>query len=372
MDINIDSINVEVLMKPIKINQSSSIILKFVITIGVIASVTNVFTNLFSYKKMPMTISSILIAGICLALYITRRKWMDNGALVTIVFVLISLVVFPTAWFFSHGIQGSIILYSFFLLTILTYVLNEFWGKLIPFLFILTTCFMIWLEYANPDIFSHYNSRQALFTNIMTNYIIVTLFIFALVYAIRKHYESVQKKLMQLANTDDLTKVYNRRYLIEELEKNINKSNRYGNDFSLVFIDINKFKAINDAYGHQIGDEILILVGKCINDHIRNYDTVARYGGDEFVILLPDIAVNEAEYIANRIRIELEQATMKLIAQPVTIAVGIISGKGLNIDEILKVADEKMYQDKKKLAQTHPSTPSNELDPSNKLNSSNV
>jgi diguanylate cyclase (GGDEF)-like protein len=103
------------------------------------------------------------------------------------------------------------------------------------------------------------------------------------------------KYLHTKANTDELTEIYNKRYFDNYLESFI----RYGNKGSIIFFDIDHFKNINDTYGHQIGDKVLKSIAKCIREHIRQNDTFARWGGEEFIIILNnldlDMAVKKAE-----------------------------------------------------------------------------
>lgn len=334
-------------MKSVQMNHSSLVILRFVIDIGLIASIINVISDIIMKKDIIFIAVSVFVSIICFSLFILRSKWMNDGRRVTIVFIVFSLLLFPVVWMKSHGAQGSIILYAIFLLSLLTYVLNGFWGKLIPLAFIGITTSLIAYEYLVPSAIINFATENEIVENVLFNYFAISMLMFALIYMIRKHFESVQRQLLLLANTDDLTKVYNRRYLVEQLEKCINKSKRHGTDFSLIFIDVNKFKSINDQYGHSTGDHVLILVGASISESIRNYDTVARYGGDEFVILLPESPISNAEIIAERIRIKLREKTNNLFAEPVNIAAGIIAGKDKSLEEILAEADEKMYIDKR-------------------------
>ncbi|MDJ0554247.1 MAG: GGDEF domain-containing protein [Microcoleaceae cyanobacterium MO_207.B10] len=100
--------------------------------------------------------------------------------------------------------------------------------------------------------------------------------------------KELSAELESLATTDTLTNIYNRRRILEIAEQEFARSVRYQNPFSILMIDIDKFKIINDSYGHQIGDEVIIKVTKEISDQIRNMDAFGRFGGDEFMIFLPE------------------------------------------------------------------------------------
>ena len=109
------------------------------------------------------------------------------------------------------------------------------------------------------------------------------------------------KELKKLTIEDPLTGLYNSRQFFNQLEKEIQRSERYLHPISLMFIDIDNFKGINDAYGHLIGDRILSLIAKKIKDSLRSHDTAYRFAGDEFTIILPETTSGEAKFVADRI-----------------------------------------------------------------------
>src|ERR1700676_1168889 len=160
------------------------------------------------------------------------------------------------------------------------------------------------------------------------------------------------QKLEHLAATDPLTGVANRRRFIESVEAEIGRAKRGGAPFSLLSLDLDNFKSINDRYGHQVGDDILKgFVQKCL-DAIRPYDGVARVGGEEFMVLLPQAALEAAHVIAERLRTAIacasfESGMQRLGAITVSIGVSEFGRDGDTIDAILRVADERMYNAKR-------------------------
>jgi two-component system cell cycle response regulator len=109
------------------------------------------------------------------------------------------------------------------------------------------------------------------------------------------------KELKRLTIEDSLTGLYNSRHFFDQLDKEIKRSDRYLHPISLIFIDIDNFKEINDTYGHMIGDSILALIAKRIKTCLRTNDSAFRFAGDEFTIILPETALNEAKFVADRI-----------------------------------------------------------------------
>ena len=117
---------------------------------------------------------------------------------------------------------------------------------------------------------------------------------------------SLYQKMEELALTDDLTKLFNTRYLNRTIEIEIQRAKRYTTSVSLIFMDIDYFKNINDNYGHLIGSKVLVEIGQILLKNLRSIDIVARYGGDEFVIVLPQTPPLAATQIAERMRKAVE------------------------------------------------------------------
>ncbi len=156
------------------------------------------------------------------------------------------------------------------------------------------------------------------------------------------------KRLHDLAHYDALTKLPNRTLFFDRLEKTLAISKRKKHAFGLLFIDLDSFKSINDKYGHAIGDQVLVEVSKKIQSCIREADTVARIGGDEFVILLTEIASNdEPGMMAKRI---IDILTKPIQVKGHTCHVGASIGISLypehssDLDELLVLADKAMYE----------------------------
>jgi len=161
-----------------------------------------------------------------------------------------------------------------------------------------------------------------------------------------------KEKLERLANFDSLTGLYNRRAILGKLHELINLANRYKEDFSLVMLDIDHFKRVNDRYGHLTGDEVLEKIAALIRRNIRDTDTVGRYGGEEFIIILPQTNLSSAWGVAERLRTIIEKAEMKDPAGTV-FAITVSQGlAGWERDEdatsLISRADEALYKAKEK------------------------
>jgi diguanylate cyclase (GGDEF)-like protein len=155
-------------------------------------------------------------------------------------------------------------------------------------------------------------------------------------------------KIRELMLTDPLTGVANRRYLDQCLEQELQRIQRYGDKFSVIMTDLDFFKRINDKYGHNTGDTVLVKFTKVLNDNVRASDFVARYGGEEFVILLPDTDHEGATELAERIRLDVAQYRFPDVQESVTASFGVTTVTDAhNSVEVLKKADEALYSSKK-------------------------
>jgi two-component system cell cycle response regulator len=162
----------------------------------------------------------------------------------------------------------------------------------------------------------------------------------------------ILSKLENLAITDGLTKLYNLRHFYNQLEIEIDRSNRYGHPLALLLLDIDNFKTYNDTYGHLEGDKVLVRLGQIIKSCLRTMDCAYRYGGEEFTIILPETTGKEAKNVAHRIKtsVEIESFFPKSgdIAN-VTISLGVTEYfRKEPVATFIQRADRAMYNSKAK------------------------
>jgi diguanylate cyclase (GGDEF)-like protein/PAS domain S-box-containing protein len=164
---------------------------------------------------------------------------------------------------------------------------------------------------------------------------------------------NLQDTLVMQANHDPLTGVYNRRYFNQVIEQELARSKRYERTIGFLMIDVNRFKEINDRFGHQMGDEVLKSVADLLKDAVRESDLVVRYGGDEFLVVLMETE-GECASIVERIErsVRARNSTNELVHFPVTLSIGTASWKPSDndsIEEVLAEADRRMYEAKRQL-----------------------
>ena len=148
----------------------------------------------------------------------------------------------------------------------------------------------------------------------------------------------------ELSRTDRLTGVANRRAFLEDLDREIRRTQRDIHPMTVVYFDVDDFKTINDTFGHHKGDECLRLVAETINGHMRSTDTIARMGGDEFAILLPEQGYDDSGIVIAMIREKVEEINRKN-SMKVTLSIGAVTYlcPPDTTDEIIKFADSLMY-----------------------------
>jgi diguanylate cyclase (GGDEF)-like protein len=150
---------------------------------------------------------------------------------------------------------------------------------------------------------------------------------------------------------DDVTEVYNARYLLEALDREIRRSERYGTELSILFIDLDRFKLVNDTHGHLVGSNTLRQLSRLLEDCVRQVDTVARYGGDEFTILLADTGARLGRSVAERIRQsvarhDFEAGAGRTLRLSCSAGVATYPAHGRTREALLDAADKAMYRAK--------------------------
>jgi len=162
---------------------------------------------------------------------------------------------------------------------------------------------------------------------------------------VTKH-KRMEKELRCLSVTDCLTNCYNRRFFMQKLEEEIERAKRNGNKFSLIMLDIDRFKSINDRFDHNAGDLVLKSMAGMIKNRVRKIDTLARWGGEEFVLLLPDTPVENAARLAEELRESLSRMDIQGVGR-VTASFGVAGYcPGDSVDSLVNKADNMMYEAK--------------------------
>jgi diguanylate cyclase (GGDEF)-like protein len=157
--------------------------------------------------------------------------------------------------------------------------------------------------------------------------------------------EKLHQNLEFMNHHDDLTGCFNKKTGIKELEREVNRARRYNHNFSIMMIDLDNFKSINDTYGHLEGDRVLVDFAQKAKSALRETDQLSRFGGDEFLIILPNTSLHEAKLSSERIH----QSAKHTSSRPWTVSIGIAEwhGEKDSLDALLTRADRSLYLSKK-------------------------
>ena len=162
---------------------------------------------------------------------------------------------------------------------------------------------------------------------------------------------AANEKLEKISVIDELTKLNNRRFFMSELEKKIYNWQRYQEPFSLIYLDADKFKSVNDNYGHDIGDYVLKWISNFLQHNIRKTDIACRLGGDEFVVICQRCGRNEAIHVGKKIYVkcknENNEEIVKYWKPSLSIGIASVDESIHSVEDIVKRADSAMYQSKK-------------------------
>ena len=160
------------------------------------------------------------------------------------------------------------------------------------------------------------------------------------------HLLDTQAALRELATTDMLTGLLNRRAVTEQALAELGRCERAGSSLSVALVDVDHFKQVNDTHGHMVGDRVLSAIAGALRDGVRPYDHVGRWGGEEFLLVLPEVDGERGAVAADRVRARLAAADMGLGPGSVTVSMGVAStvpGQQLDLDSLLSRADQALY-----------------------------
>lgn len=265
---------------------------------------------------------SLAFFGMLIAL---RRFVLTEESEFHIPTIYIAVVYGIAVVFYFSFLQSSIIYLLFTILTLILISITKIHiSERLYIADIISNTFIAWVIS-----FTNYRNLKSSFVN-------------------RKLIEEKNIMLHELSEKDSLTGLYNRRKLEEILKRTEEHSKRFNEDYSVIIVDIDYFKKINDSLGHDKGDSVLKIFSQILLSNIRNVDDCGRWGGEEFIIVCPASDVLCSSILAERLRYEIESADFNL-SKKITASFGIASRKqAAGIYEILKLADERLYKAKAK------------------------
>ena len=314
---------------------------KILLFIGIGGFLSGVI-NLINERPLINILSSIGVSFFTVFLFFLKKK---RGNLVRIVFIVFFINFYiPFGWLTSPGSTSAFPYYSFLLIMTSALMIKNEWELFFPVVGIGQILFLLRYEALNPQKFYHYTDRLYRANDLSLNLFLILSFMIYLLYSINKYTIKRDEILYNFSITDQLTGLYNRRYLFDTLEKISQNSFGNINYYSIGMIDVNKFKEINDKFGHMVGDKVLFSIGKLLKDFYKDEFIVGRYGGDEFMIIFPNKTMKEAHSYLIQLEGHFAQLSKEFYDINLSFSFGLSDNQNKNIEEMIHSADRHLYK----------------------------
>ncbi|AHC15683.1 GGDEF domain-containing protein [Salinispira pacifica] len=274
--------------------------------------------------------------------------------------VFLSLIWLPLGYLTSPGSFSAMPYIALTGMFISAVVVRNQWEYAFPIIMLILIPALFLYEMYNPMKFDIYSDPAYRLKDLSMNFVVAgSIILITIIYTMNR-YRSFNEKMYEVSVRDSLTGLYNKRFFNEYIEKEHNRSLRNKTVFSLVFIDINHFKRVNDSLGHLEGDRVLKDIAGILVSSIRNYDLAVRYGGDEFILIFPSTELEDAEHQMKRMQKELDTYCAGYREQGLSVSWGIAESRNRSVEEVLAIADEMLYFKKRNInAHTGKNDPDN-------------
>jgi len=300
---------------------------------------TSVITDSWGLILAMMLYASFVISFRYSKLFTEETHWklaIETWAM----FVFITWAIYN-----SGGIDSPLL--NLYLLVIIVSALTL--GKLttlLEFIMITAVYFYLGQDKNTESIYSmtEFGEMMILFSPILLVGYVTTLLAADVQYA--------RQELVMLSDTDELTGLKNRRAFKSELSNEVKKSIRYKRPFSIMMLDADNLKHVNDRYGHAVGDKLIVTLSRTIQESLRSTDILARYGGDEFVVMLPETNDSRTIEVAERIRAAVENTSFSAdgdrVSSTLSIGIACYPDDSEDSEDIINKADQALYESKRK------------------------
>lgn len=321
-------------------------IFKMVLWISIYAYFIVAVTNAFNKRPLSnLVIPFVSGLLVCILLWFyNRNKFSAQIKYGYMTFLCIFYL--PIAWLTSPGSYSAMSFYAVLIVFVGVILAQEWWDYGFSIVSVIEVVLLLNYEPRVPDQYRVYSEPTVRALDLSINFLIASIVMFAIVIVLNNYFDSEHKRIYKHSITDALTGIYNRRYLFHQLE---HFHNTFNNGFTLLMMDLNNFKRVNDNYGHVVGDDVLREFGKVLNQACRQGDLPARFGGDEFVIVLVNAHTQDVEIIQNRIDALFMPTMLKYKDIGLSVGYGIAESNGLDIETIMQIADDHLYRNKEEI-----------------------
>lgn len=290
------------------------------------------------YLLLAAFICVLICTGVAASLFWAGKISIAAACLAPM--LLLCFVYTPLSWFTFDGPLGCTPYLSLLFITVISLT---YYGRIQILILSLYGTLLLGLTVhwraAWPD-------RAETAASILTAYILTAALTVFIIEGVKRKNLATHKHMTDLSLRDDLTGLLNRRAIREIFVELENAYSQTAVEYSAIMIDIDKFKSINDLFGHNLGDSVLKSIAASIRSSIRSEDKAFRFGGDEFLLILPDVNAETARQICARIEEDLDK--IQGYAFPLTISIGCaLRSEGASSAEILALADQRMYETKR-------------------------
>lgn len=319
----------------------------YIVISGVLALA---FTVIHLVNRRPaVNVATAAAASAFCVLWFILSANQRHYALARVSFLAVfSVLWLPLGYLTSPGSMSAMPYLVILVAFILAVVVRNPAEYAFPAIMILEMPFLFRAELWFPDLFLPYTDAAYRINDLTVNFTVAISAIVGTAVFMMAQYGKINLQLFELSVLDDLTGLYNRRYLVKFLEMEHNRSERNGLGFSLAFIDLDNFKKVNDSLGHLAGDRVLKEIAEILRRRVRNYDIVSRYGGDEFVIIFPETDQADAEQRMGEMDGEFRNYCEQYRDLGFSVSWGAAESEGRTVDEVLALADRMLYGKKKR------------------------
>lgn len=329
-----ENADIEILRKVFLINLFSTVGVAFLLGFGVDALVD---------QRNGMAMFLLILAGLAVLNYVLMLKYGNHQRGAHAISLIMCVLYFYLLC--SGGVNSTGPLWCYAAAPFILFLYGIRWGAIcVAFLFIGA---VVLLYYPNPLLVADYTATFK--SRFLASFMAVAIMSYLHEYARYRSYTALQllrNKVEREARTDDLTGLSNRRHMYEHMQKALQPLRRVKLPLSVLLIDVDNFKLINDSHGHQFGDNVLIRIAQTLQQSLRNHDSIARWGGEEFLVLLTETDRDAAKTVAEKLRTTIEALPIELndTVLFMTISIGIYTADPEeSLDVMLSRADENLY-----------------------------
>ncbi len=322
------------------------VILNFLLTISAATCFIVTAINIFNGRPLSNILLPAGLGLLILLLYSLSKKEPFRYPVKLAFVLLISIIYVPVAWLTSPGSSSAMPMYTLLILTVTVLLIERAVEFLIPLALGLEILALLQYEAHYPERFLPYTDDFYHAFDLSVNFTAIAIILTILLTIVNHCFAREHQALYQLSITDQLTGTYNRHYMTRRLEHVHHTSSLSRKPYTVIMIDINNFKQVNDTRGHLEGDEVLRRLGAILKRVCRSMDIVVRYGGDEFLVILPNTAADTSETIANRIKEGFHEIALAYPEIPLDLAIGVAENTEDNLHALLLEVDNRLYHKK--------------------------